>query len=60
MGIGDWGLGPIPNPQCPIPNPPLPKLFQLNLNPEISSAIKLIFFLIFIFLFLFFIYYLQF
>jgi len=23
MGIGDWGLGPIPNPQSPIPNPQL-------------------------------------
>ena len=21
MGIWDWGLGPIPNPQYPIPNP---------------------------------------
>ena len=21
FGIGDWGLGPIPNPQSPIPNP---------------------------------------
>jgi len=21
IGIGDWGLGPIPNPQSPIPNP---------------------------------------
>jgi len=21
VGIGDWGLGPIPNPQSPIPNP---------------------------------------
>jgi len=21
MGIGDWGLDPIPNPQSPIPNP---------------------------------------
>jgi len=20
MGIGDWGLGPIPNPQSPIPS----------------------------------------
>jgi len=19
--VGDWGLGPIPNPQSPIPNP---------------------------------------
>jgi len=24
LGIGDWGLGPIPNPQSPIPNPPSP------------------------------------
>jgi len=27
MGIGDWGLGPIPNPQSPIPNPQSPILF---------------------------------
>jgi len=27
IGDGDWGLGPIPNPQSPIPNPqsPIPK-----------------------------------
>jgi len=27
LWIGDWGLGPIPNPQSPIPNPqsPIPK-----------------------------------
>jgi len=24
LGIGDWGLGPIPNPQSPIPNPQYP------------------------------------
>ena len=24
MGMGDWGLGPIPNPQSPIPNPQSP------------------------------------
>ena len=24
LGIGDWGLGPIPNPQSPIPNPHSP------------------------------------
>jgi len=24
LGIGDWGLGPIPNPQSPIPKPPSP------------------------------------
>jgi len=24
LGIGDWGLGPIPNPQSPIPNPQTP------------------------------------
>ena len=29
MGIGDWGLGPIPNPQSPIPNPQSPSLIKL-------------------------------
>jgi hypothetical protein len=28
LGIGDWGLGPIPNPQSPIPNPHL-KLIEI-------------------------------
>jgi len=30
LGIGDWGLGPLPNPQSPIPNPqsPIPKLLR--------------------------------
>jgi len=34
LGIGDWGLGPIPNPQSPIPNPqsPIPKKFFLKKN----------------------------
>jgi len=26
LGFGDWGLGPIPNPQSPIPNPQSPIL----------------------------------
>jgi len=30
LGIGDWGLGPIPNPQSPIPNPQSP-------SPNISK-----------------------
>jgi len=32
LGIGDWGLGPIPNPQSPIPNPqsPIPLILYLN------------------------------
>jgi len=32
MGIGDWGLAPIPNPQSPIPNPqsPIPNLNEKN------------------------------
>jgi hypothetical protein len=32
LGIGDWGLGPIPNPQSPIPNPqsPIPKEMSIN------------------------------
>jgi len=28
LGIGDWGLGPIPNPQSPIPNPQSPIFFR--------------------------------
>jgi len=37
LGIGDWGLGPIPNPQSPIPNPqsPIP-----NINKIIKFEIK--------------------
>jgi len=32
LGIGDWGLGPIPNPQSPIPNPqsPIKKTYDLH------------------------------
>jgi len=32
LGIGDWGLGPIPNPQSPIPNPqtPIPQEKKIN------------------------------
>jgi len=31
LGIGDWGLGPIPNPQSPIPNPqsPIKNIFDI-------------------------------
>jgi len=38
MGIGDWGLGPIPNPQSPIPNPqsPIPILRKLNNFKELK------------------------
>ena len=28
---GDWGLGPIPNPQSPIPNPQSPIPINKNL-----------------------------
>jgi len=39
LGIGDWGLGPIPNPQSPIPNPqsPIPNPHQ---SKEISKNIN--------------------
>ena len=30
MGIGDWGLGPIPNPQSPIPKPLIEILYKMN------------------------------
>jgi len=34
LGIGDWGLGPIPNPQSPIPNPQSPCKKYLYNNLE--------------------------
>jgi hypothetical protein len=34
LGIGDWGLGPIPNPQSPIPNP------HIRLNTFLSIINK--------------------
>jgi hypothetical protein len=41
LGIGDWGLGPIPNPQSPIPNPqsPIPKMILKFLIPFIINLI---------------------
>jgi hypothetical protein len=49
LGIGDWGLGPIPNPQSPIPNPqsPIPilflfKLYKVNIFYFSKNKIKLI------------------
>jgi len=36
LGNGDWGLGPIPNPQSPIPNPqsPISLIFLIKINGE--------------------------
>jgi hypothetical protein len=44
LGIGDWGLGPIPNPQSPIPNPQSPSIivfFFLDLNKINKDITKL-------------------
>jgi len=30
LGIGDWGLGPIPNPQSPIPNSFISSIEKVN------------------------------
>jgi hypothetical protein len=47
LGIGDWGLGPIPNPQSPIPNPqsPIPnkKFYNFDLK-QINILLKNCFF----------------
>ena len=37
LGIGDWGLGPIPNPQSPIPNPHIIKLIYVILYYNIFT-----------------------
>jgi hypothetical protein len=43
LGIGDWGLGPIPNPQSPIPNPqspiPILKNIKILINLKLSSVL---------------------
>jgi len=41
LGIGDWGLGPIPNPQSPIPNPqsPIP-IFKIKKYKNENSSKK--------------------
>ena len=46
--IGDWGLGPIPNPQSPIPNPQSPnKLIYFNylIKNKINLLKKIILFI---------------
>jgi hypothetical protein len=41
LGIGDWGLGPIPNPQSPIPNPQSPIPINNLTNISMLVIIKL-------------------
>jgi len=42
LGIGDWGLGPIPNPQSPIPNPQSPIFFKVLNNITSNKKHKII------------------
>jgi len=55
LGIGDWGLDPIPNPQSPIPNPQSPiynlkkKYILIMLKFNAINLIKIIIILLFIF-----------
>jgi len=48
LGIGDWGLGPIPNPQSPIPNPqsPFKNIEKIKLIKIFKSLINKINYLI--------------
>jgi len=39
LGIGDWGLGPIPNPQSPIPNPQSPNKNIFNIKDNLNLII---------------------
>jgi len=40
LGIGVWGLGPIPNPQSPIPNPQSPIIRKKNLILIVSLKLN--------------------
>jgi len=42
LGIGDWGLGPIPNPQSPIPNPQTPTILSYQNFIKIIDKKKII------------------
>jgi len=44
LGFGDWGLGPIPNPQSPIPNPqsPMSNIFYSFIKNIKNNLFKLI------------------
>jgi len=42
LGIGDWGLGPIPNPQSPIPNPQTPIKDFYKINNKINKKFYII------------------
>jgi len=43
LGIGDWGLGPIPNPQSPIPNPQSPfPIFLFIIYTQKKNSEKLL------------------
>jgi len=39
LGIGDWGLGPIPNPQSPIPKTTSLKFNYFKLNLQIGQIL---------------------
>jgi len=45
MGIGDWGLGPIPNPQSPIPI--IAQYSNLLLKPQLNIKINYLNFIIY-------------
>jgi hypothetical protein len=42
LGIGDWGLGPIPNPQSPIPNPQSPIPIKHLIKTIFKKNIKIL------------------
>jgi len=42
LGIGDWGLGPIPNPQSPIPNPHfIATFFSIKIIKSLYNYLKI-------------------
>ena len=47
LGIGDWGLGIGPNPQSPIPKPPIPIKYIQIFNFNNLFKLKILFFIIF-------------
>ena len=40
LGIGDWGFGPITNPQSPIPNPHIKNYFTIFYQKLIKKIVQ--------------------
>jgi len=46
LGVGGWGLGPIPHPQSPIPSPQSPKSKYFYINEILKNINSFAYFIV--------------